>query len=49
MNWILLIIADLFEVAFAFSLGKAKEATGANVAYWYVAFAVCVVISMVLL
>lgn len=49
MNWILLIIAGLFEVAFAFSLGKAKEATGANIAYWYAAFAICVAISMVLL
>ncbi|MDX1272437.1 MAG: QacE family quaternary ammonium compound efflux SMR transporter, partial [Bizionia paragorgiae] len=27
MNWILLIIAGLFEVAFATCLGKAKTAT----------------------
>ena len=27
MNWILLIIAGLFEVAFASCLGKAKETT----------------------
>ncbi|MFT4022750.1 MAG: multidrug efflux SMR transporter [Flavihumibacter sp.] len=28
MNWILLIIAGLFEVGFATCLGKAKETTG---------------------
>ena len=28
MNWIILIIAGLFEVAFAFCLGKARETTG---------------------
>lgn len=34
MNWILLIIAGLFEVAFAFCLGKAKESTGIVATYW---------------
>lgn len=28
MNWIILIVAGLFEVAFASCLGKAKETTG---------------------
>lgn len=49
MNWILLIIAGLFEVGFASCLGKAKEATGANVYYWYAGFLVCLTISMALL
>ncbi|GAL81338.1 quaternary ammonium compound-resistance protein SugE [Algibacter lectus] len=49
MNWILLVIAGLFEVAFATSLGKAKEATGIESTYWYIAFIVCLVISMSLL
>ena len=40
MNWILLIIAGLFEVGFASSLGKAKEATGNDVYWWYGAFLV---------
>lgn len=49
MNWIVLIIAGLFEVAFAFCLGKAKVATG-NVMYlWYVGFFVALCISMGLL
>ena len=49
MNWILLIIAGLFEVAFAACLGKAKEATGTAVTYWYLGFLVCLAISMFLL
>lgn len=49
MNWILLIIAGLFEVAFAACLGKAKEATGNSVTFWYAGFLVCLTISMLLL
>lgn len=49
MNWILLIIAGLFEVAFAACLGKAKEATGTETLYWYSGFLICLAISMVLL
>ncbi|WP_405573205.1 DMT family transporter [Winogradskyella sp. Asnod2-B02-A] len=49
MNWILLIIAGLFEVAFAACLGKAREATGIEVTYWYVGFLICLSISMLLL
>lgn len=49
MNWILLVIAGLFEVAFAACLGKAKEATGAEATYWYIGFLLCLGISMLLL
>lgn len=49
MNWILLIIAGLFEVAFATCLGKAKEASGNTIIFWYVGFLICLTISMVLL
>ncbi|APY00071.1 DMT family transporter [Lacinutrix venerupis] len=49
MNWIILVIAGLFEVAFAACLGKAKEATGTEVTYWYIGFLVCLSISMFLL
>lgn len=49
MNWIILIVAGLFEVAFAFCLGKAKESSGVETVYWYVGFLICLVISMVLL
>jgi len=38
MNWLLLTIAGLFEVAFAFCLGKAKEATGTETYLWYASF-----------
>jgi quaternary ammonium compound-resistance protein SugE len=49
MNWILLIIAGLFEVGFASCLGKAKESTGTNAAMWMAGFFVCLSISMYLL
>ncbi|GEM50682.1 multidrug efflux SMR transporter [Empedobacter brevis] len=49
MNWILLILGGLFEVGFTSSLGKAKETTGTEMYMWYGTFAVCLVVSMVLL
>ena len=49
MNWILLIIAGLFEVAFAACLGKAKGATSPETIYWYIGFILCLSCSMALL
>ena len=49
MNWILLIIAGLFEVGFASCLGKAKETSGNTSTLWMVGFFVCLSISMFLL
>ena len=49
MNWILLIIAGLFEVGFASCLGKAKETSGNTSALWMVGFFICLSISMLLL
>lgn len=49
MNWIILIFAGLFEVTFAFCLGKAKEATGNEMYLWYTCFVVALVFSMGLL
>lgn len=49
MKWIILIIAGLFEVAFASCLGKAKESSGTTALYWYAGFFVCLTISMILL
>lgn len=49
MNWFLLIIAGLFEVGFATCLGKAREAQGTAVVWWYVGFLVCLTLSMILL
>ena len=49
MNWILLIIAGLFEVGFATCLGKAKETTGMTSTLWMVGFLVALSISMTLL
>ena len=49
MNWIILIIAGLFEVGFATCLGKAKESTGQTATWWMLGFFVCLTISMLLL
>ena len=49
MNWIILIIAGLFEVAFAFCLGKAKETTGNGMYLWYGGFIFALSMSMGLL
>lgn len=48
MNWILLIIAGLFEVGFATCLGKARE-TDTNTAVWMTGFFICLSASMYLL
>lgn len=49
MNWIILIIAGLFEVGFAACLGKAKETTGNTAMAWWGGFFVCLATSMYLL
>lgn len=49
MNWLILIIAGLFEVIFAFCLGKAKETIGTTSYLWLLAFAITSTTSMYLL
>ena len=49
MNWLLLIIAGLFEAVFAFCLGKARLTTGAEMGWWYMGFVVALTLSMTLL
>lgn len=49
MNWILLILGGLAEVAFAFCLGKAKESQGNEMTGWYAGFVVMLCVSMGLL
>ncbi len=49
MNWIILIIAGLFEVGFTTCLGKAKVSTGNTMYMWYLGFIICLVASMGLL
>ena len=46
MNWIILIIAGLFEVGFTTCLGKAKETTGTTSYLWWAGFVVCLTLSM---
>ena len=49
MNWILLIIGGLFEVAFTYCIGRAKDASGTEMYLWYLGFLISVTISMGLL
>ncbi|NML64031.1 multidrug efflux SMR transporter [Hymenobacter sp. RP-2-7] len=49
MDWFILVIAGLCEVAFASCLGKAKQAVGTEVYWWYGGFLLALTISMVLL
>lgn len=49
MNWIILIIAGLCEVAFAFCLGKAKTSFPSEKIFWYGGFMVFLSLSMILL
>lgn len=49
MSWIILIIAGLFEVAFTFCLGKARESSGSVMYGWYFGFLVSLIMSMALL
>lgn len=49
MEWLLLIIAGLFEVGFASCLGKAKETSGNESLFWMGGFFICLAISMLLL
>ena len=49
MNWFILIIAGLFEVSFAFCLGKAKVASGNTMYAWYAGFLLTLILSMALL
>lgn len=49
MNWVILIVAGLSEVAFAACLGKAKVAVGNEMYGWYGGFLFFLTISMVLL
>lgn len=49
MNWIILIVAGLFESGFAFCLGKMKGVSGSEYYLWGMGFLVCLAISMFLL
>lgn len=49
MSWIVLFIAGLFEVMFAFCLGKAKGTIGNEMYGWYAGFLVALGLSMGLL
>ena len=49
MNWIILIIAGLFETGFATCLGKAQETSGKESLFWWAVFVVALFVSMFLM
>jgi quaternary ammonium compound-resistance protein SugE len=49
MNWLILIIAGLFEVGFTTCLAKAKETSGSASTLWIAGFFVSLSLSMYLL
>ena len=49
MNWLILIIAGLFEVGFTTCLSKAKETAGTTSMLWILGFFVSLSLSMFLL
>ncbi|MBS1780963.1 MAG: multidrug efflux SMR transporter [Bacteroidetes bacterium] len=49
MNWIILIIAGLFEVGFTTCLSNARQAQGAQAALWIAGFFISLAVSMLLL
>lgn len=46
MNWLILIVAGLFEVGFTTCLGKAKTTTGTASMWWIVGFFITLSLSM---
>lgn len=49
MNWIILFIAGLFEVAMTFCLGKTKDAHDTELYLWILGFVISTILSMGLL
>lgn len=49
MNWIILILAGLMEVAFTFCLGKTKTATDTDAYWWWGGFLIALALSMYLM
>ena len=49
MNWIIVVIAGLFEVGFAFCLCKARETSGTEMYGWFAGFLISLIISFGLL
>jgi len=49
MQWIILIVAGIFEIGFALSLGKIRHASGADTTYGFIGYVFCLVASIYLL
>lgn len=49
VNWLILILAGLMEVAFTFCLGKTRTAAGAELYGWWFGFLAALTLSMLLM
>ena len=49
MNWLVLVLAGLFEVGFTTCLGKARLTDGGTSLFWFAGFLMCLGMSMFLL
>lgn len=49
MNWLILIIAGMFETGFTFCMGKMKSVEGTEHYLWVTGFLICLAASMTLL
>ncbi|MBK5723090.1 multidrug efflux SMR transporter [Dysgonomonas sp. Marseille-P4677] len=49
MSWVYLLLASFFEVGFTFSISKAKVSPTPESGYWYLSFAICLILGMGLL
>lgn len=49
MNWMILLLAGLMEVAFTFCLGKAKTTAGNEQFWWWTGFVVAMILSLYLM
>ena len=46
MNWIILLIASVFEIGFAICMGKLKTSSGNAFLWWFTGFSICLVLSV---
>jgi len=46
MNWIILLIASVFEIGFAICMGKLKTSSGNVFLWWFTGFSICLVLSV---
>lgn len=49
MSWLFVFIAGIFEICCTFCMGKAKHSAGSEMNFWYILFAISLMLSMFML